>query len=559
MTAPRDLGEIAAWSLAGPRDEPAVFWRGQTFDRGWQADMAARLTEAVAATGAPPDVTAGFIPRQRPEAAAAFLAMVAARRSMTMIYSYQSVEAMAGDLRKLRTAVLVAHAEDWQEPLISAAREVGAAGISLTPEGEALPVPGIERVKGTDHRPAPQEPSIELLTSGTSGPPKRYPISFGQFQRCMLQSSFKLGDGDGDRRPALVTVPLANISGIYGFIVAFAGRRTVIMEEKFTLPVWQDFVRTHRPQNISGPPALVQMILEAEIPPEDLSSVRFMTMGMGPVDPVIRRKFEARYGFPILPCYGATEFVGSATAMTMDDHLQYGEAKFGSVGRPIRGATLRIRDEESGEVLPAGDGSIGIVEVQIDAVGPDWIRTTDLGRLDADGFLYLHGRADGVIIRGGFKIHPSAIESVLNQHPAVAASAVVGRPHERLGHVPVAAVEARPEAEPPTAGELDSWLRQHLPATNIPADFRIVTELPRTPSLKIRIDAVRELFASASIKCVTILRQYRPNRPGNALCPVHLLIELLVSAPKADTLARYANEGLREQGEFARFVTGPPA
>ena len=498
MTAaaePRHLDEIAAWSLAGPRDESAIHWQGQTFDRGWLADTAVRITNAIAATGAPPDVTAGFIPRQRPEAAAAFLAMIAARRSMTMIYSYQSVDAMAGDLRKLCTAVLVAHEEDWQEPLISAAREVGAAGVSLTVEGEALPVPGLERVNGSNHRPAPDEPSIELLTSGTSGPPKRHPISFGQFQRCMLESSFKLGDGEGDKRPALVTVPLANISGIYGFIVAVAGRRPIIMEEKFTLPVWQDYVRTHRPQNISGPPALVKMILDADIAPEDLSSVRFMTMGMGPVDPVIRRTFETRYGFPILPCYGATEFVGSATAMTMDDHLKYGEAKFGSVGRPIRGATLRIRDEDTGEILPSGDEGIGIVEVQIDALGPDWIRTTDLGQIDGDGFLYLHGRADGVIIRGGFKIHPSAIESVLMQHPAVGACAVVGRPHARLGHVPVAAVEAKPDAVPPTGAELDSWLRKHLPATNIPADYRIVADLPRTPSLKIRIDAVRELFA----------------------------------------------------------------
>lgn len=493
---PRHLDEIAAWSLAGPRDEPAIYWRGQTFDRGWLADAAVRVADAIAASGAPPDATAGFIPRQRPEAAAAFLAMIAARRSMTMIYSYQSVDAMAGDLRKLRTAVLVAHDEDWQEPLISAARAVGAAGISLTSDGGALLVPGLERVKGDDHRLAPPDPSIELLTSGTSGPPKRHPISFDQFQRCMLESSFKLGDGEGDKRPALLTVPLANISGIYGFIVAFAGRRPTILEEKFTLPVWQEYVRTYRPQNISGPPALVKMILDADIPPDDLASARFLTMGMGPVDPVIRRKFESRYGFPILPCYGATEFVGSATAMTMDDHLKYGEAKFGSVGRPIRGATLRIRDEDSGELLPEGDEGIGIVEVQIDALGPDWIRTTDLGRLDADGFLYLHGRADGVIIRGGFKIHPSAIESVLMQHPGVAACAVVGRVHERLGHVPVAAIEARPEQEPPSAAELDAWLRKHLPATNIPADYRIVDELPRTPSLKIRIDAVRELFAA---------------------------------------------------------------
>lgn len=495
---PRHLDEIAAWSLAGPRDEPAIAWRGQRFERGWVADTAKSVVDAIAATGASADMTAGFIPRSRPEAAAAFMGMLAARRSMTMIYSYQSVDAMAGDLRKLRTAVLVAHEEDWQEPLVAAAREVGAAGVSLAADGRALLVPGLERVTGTDHRLAPADPSIELLTSGTSGPPKRHPISFGQFQRCMLESSFKLGDGEGDRRPALITVPLANISGIYGFIVGFAGRRMIIMEEKFTLPIWLDHVKTYRPMNIAGPPAMVKMILDADIAPEDLSSARFLTMGMGPVDPIIRRTFEARYGIPILPCYGATEFVGSATAMTMDDHLKYGEAKFGSVGRAVSNVTLRIRDSESGEVLPADDETIGIVEVLHDGLGPEWIRTTDLGRLDADGFLYLHGRADGVIIRGGFKIHPSAIESVLMQHPGVAACAVVGVPHERLGHVPVAAIEAQPKGEAPTAGELDMWLRKHLPATNIPADYRIVAELPRTPSLKIRIDAVRDLFAESA-------------------------------------------------------------
>ena len=173
---PRHLYEIAAWSMTGPREEPAIVWRGQTFDRGWVADTAKSLVDAIAATGVTADVTAGFIPRSRPEAAAAFMGMLAARRSMTMIYSYQSVDAMAGDLRKLRTEVLVAHEEDWQEPLIEAAREVGAAGVSLTVDGRALLVPGLERVNGTDHRLAPSEPSIELLTSGTSGPPKRFPI-----------------------------------------------------------------------------------------------------------------------------------------------------------------------------------------------------------------------------------------------------------------------------------------------------------------------------------------------------------------------------------------------
>jgi acyl-coenzyme A synthetase/AMP-(fatty) acid ligase len=501
MNAPdfaRPLEQIIAASMAGPGDELAITWEGRTFDWGWVGAVGARLIAALEATGAPKDVPVGFIPRQRPEAAAAFLGLAGGGRSMTMIYSYQTVEAMAADVRKLRNAVILAHEEDWIEPLILATREVGAAGVSLARDGGVSLVPGLENTAIGEHRPAPPQVSIELLTSGTTGPPKRHPIAFEQFRRCMLNSSFQLGDGQGDKRPAQVTVPIANISGIYSFLVAAALRRPVILENKFNLASWRDYVRTYRPINLGGPPAIVKMILDADIPREDLASAKFMTIGMGPVDPVLRREFEAKYGVPILPCYGATEFVGAATAMTLDDHHTYGEAKFGSVGRPVRGVTLRIRDQESGDLLEPGDRSIGIVEVLHDDIGPEWIRTTDLGRLDAEGFLYLHGRADGVINRGGFKIHPSTIESMLLQHPAVAACAVVGLPHERLGAVPVAALELKPGAPAPSVADVDAFLRERLPSTNIPTDYRIVDELPRTPSLKIRLDTVRQMFSQAA-------------------------------------------------------------
>jgi acyl-coenzyme A synthetase/AMP-(fatty) acid ligase len=490
----KPLDQIIATSLEGPEGELAVTWEGRTYDWGWMADIGRRVAGAVAASGADKASPVGFIPRQRPEAAAAFVGMVASGRSMTMIYSYQTVEAMAADVRRLRTAVVVAHEEDWTAPLIEAAGEIGAAGICLARDGGVSLVPGLERVGAGEHRPAPPQTSIELLTSGTTGPPKRHPIAFEQFRRCMLNSSFELGSGSGDKRPAQVTVPIANISGIYSFLVAAALRRPVILENKFNLGSWRDYVRTYKPINLGGPPAIVKMILDADIPREDLASARFMTIGMGPVDPVLRRQFEAKYDIPILPCYGATEFVGAAAAMTLDDHHTYGEAKFGSVGRAVRGVTFRIRDQESGEILPQGD-AIGIVEVLHDDIGPEWIRTTDLGRLDEDGFLFLTGRADGVINRGGFKIHPGAIESALLQHPAIAACSVVGVPHERLGAVPVAAIELKPDAPAPAVSEIDAFLRERLPATNIPTDYRIVPELERTPSMKVRLDTVRALFA----------------------------------------------------------------
>ena len=118
----------------------------------------------------------------------------------------------------------------------------------------------------------------------------------------------------------------------------------------------------------------------------------------------MRDEFERRYRIPLLWAYGATEFAGSACAWTPELYRQYGAAKRDSVGRPLPGVKVRIVDTDSGDEVKAGDK--GFLEAQIEVVGPDWIRTTDLASIDPDGFVTIHGRADGAIIRGGFKILP---------------------------------------------------------------------------------------------------------------------------------------------------------
>jgi acyl-coenzyme A synthetase/AMP-(fatty) acid ligase len=118
--------------------------------------------------------------------------------------------------------------------------------------------------------------------------------------------------------------------------------------------------------------------------------------------------------------------------------------------------------------------------------------------LDADGFLFHRGRNDGVITRGGFKIMPGTIESVLNRFPHVAASCVVGVPEPRLGQVPVAMVEMQAGRAAPDPAALERHLRANLPAPSIPVAFHFVAALPRTPSLKIDLKAVRAFCADAS-------------------------------------------------------------
>jgi acyl-coenzyme A synthetase/AMP-(fatty) acid ligase len=286
--------------------------------------------------------------------------------------------------------------------------------------------------------------------------------------------------------------PLGNITGLYSTLPAMFRGRIPMLVDRFNLAVWHRYVVNFRPENGGLPPAGVRMILDASIPRDDLSSIKFVATGAAPLDPAVHRAFEARYGIPILLSYGATEFGGPVTAMTLELHAEWGERKFGSVGRAIAGAKLRVVDPVSGAELPPGEE--GILEVVSPRIGAAWMRTSDIALIDEDGFLYHRGRADGAIMRGGFKLVPDVIERALQGHPAVAESAVVGRPDRRLGEVPVAAIQLKPAAAWPGEEALVEHLRKQLPATHIPVTFLEVDELPRTPSMKLDRPALKCLF-----------------------------------------------------------------
>jgi long-chain acyl-CoA synthetase len=138
----------------------------------------------------------------------------------------------------------------------------------------------------------------------------------------------------------------------------------------------------------------------------------------------------------------------------------------------------------------------GLLEVKAGQLGAGagWVRTTDLARIDADGFLWILGRADQTIIRGGFKVRPDDVRTALERHPGVRGAAVVSRPDTRLGAVPVAAVELKAGAGPLTSDDLLGHASQVLARYELPAEIRIVHELPRTASAKVDLAAVSNLF-----------------------------------------------------------------
>jgi long-chain acyl-CoA synthetase len=494
------LEKLSAEALLRESTQPAIEFQREWRSWGEMRHVAERLAKLIDASGAEPHAPIAFVPRNRPSAIAALLGLIAQGRTVRMLYAFQSSAALAQDIERLRPAVLVAAAEDYTEELVSVLRAQGVAALALV-EMNAAALPGLAHSR-REIETASAPPRIELLTSGTTGPPKRFSVSFDLIAKhfigaSLTQSSpgFAHSGSVSELPPFLLFMPLGNISGVYSTLpVMLKGQRAVLLE-RFSVAAWHDHVLRYRPQVSGLPPAGVQMVLDANIPPTDLACIRSIGTGAAPLDPSAQRAFEERYGIPILLSYGATEFAGPVTAMTADLHAQWGKQKFGSVGRAIAGAQLRIIDPDTATVL--APGKEGVLEVIAPRIGPDWIRTSDIAMIDEDGFLFHRGRADGAIMRGGFKLLPETIERALLLHDAISAAAVVGLRDQRLGQVPAAAVQLKPGIDRPDLAELEAHLRKHIYATHIPVAWRIVDELPRTPSLKIDRPALHRLFEQA--------------------------------------------------------------
>jgi len=300
------------------------------------------------------------------------------------------------------------------------------------------------------------------------------------------------------RQVELLLTPFAHIGGLLALLNALlAGRKTCLLE-KFEVSEFQDAVRRHRPKVVQTPPAGLAMVLAAGVPKEDLSSLVAYRTGAAPLDPALADEFWKTYGIPVLQNYGATE-LGGVAGWTLDDFKEFWRQKRGAVGRLNPGVEARIRAVDGDEVL--GSGEEGILELKGSQIGdPDtWVATTDLAVLDADGFLWIRGRADATIIRGGFKIQPESVADAIERHPSIREAAVVGIPDRRLGQVPVAAYALKPGTKPPSADDLRKFLRETLLPYQIPTDFMELDELPRTQSMKVGLLAIRELFEARQV------------------------------------------------------------
>jgi acyl-CoA synthetase (AMP-forming)/AMP-acid ligase II len=504
------LGErIAAVAALDPA-APALEFEGRW--RTW-GEVGATI-DAVARVVAHPGAAVGVLLRNRPAQVATVLGVLRAGGCLVTINPARGVERTREDLAALDLALLAGSSEDLAAlapdpaPPLLAVDDVGEAVVSR-PAPPDRHAEGPDRhadrhAEGPDRRGRTDRPgvAVRMLTSGTTGPPKRVDLTYETLERVLLGAKYY----ERNRAPelrlrsgvAIVNSPMVHLGGIFRVLQCVNDGRSFALLERFTVEGWVDAVRRHRPQTASLVPAALRMVLAADVEPDALSSIRSVVSGTAPLSPDDADAFTARYGIPVLVSFAATEFGGAVAGWNLADHERFWATKKGSVGRAHPGSELRVVDADDGR--PLGPDEEGLLEVKTSHLGDDagWVRTTDRARIDGDGFVWILGRADQAIIRGGFKVHPEDVRAALERHPGVWGAAVVGRPDRRLGAVPVAAVELRPGAEPVTADALASHASASLTRYEVPAEIRIVDALPRTESAKVDLAAVRALFEDPS-------------------------------------------------------------
>ena len=467
---------------------PAIEYDGRWLSWGQVGEAARRMASLTADRSDDPAI--GMLLRNRPGQVAAFLGVLLAGGTVVTINPSRGDERTRADIAALRLPLVVGEPDDLATLVAPGTPTLSISGW--------LDEPG-ESVRPGSGPVAAPEVAVRMLTSGTTGPPKRIDLSYDMLARSVMGPDPDHAPRPQELRPgvAIVNSPLVHIGGVFRVLQCVTEARSFVLLERFELNAWAQAVRKHRPRAVSLVPAALRTVLHSDLSRADLDGIRAVTCGTAPLSADDADAFTEKYGIPVLTSYAATEFGGGVAGWTLTDYQRYWTAKRGSVGRANTGAQLRVVDDAGTQL---GPDQVGLLEVKPGQLGrsAQWMRTTDLARIDADGFIWIVGRADQAIIRGGFKVMPDDVRVALEGHPAVAGAAVVGRPHARLGETPVALVELRDFAATDTDTLLE-YLRTRLARYEIPTEIAIVGTIPRTPSGKADLNEIRRFFEESAV------------------------------------------------------------
>jgi acyl-CoA synthetase (AMP-forming)/AMP-acid ligase II len=361
------------------------------------------------------------------------------------------------------------------------------------------------------------EVTMLLYTAGTTGRPKGVPLTHNSFSIYVLENVDPASPEIEER--TLLTVPLYHVAGAQAMLAAVYGGRTLVMLRQFEVKEWLETVQRERISRAMLVPTMLKRVIDdPDFPRYDLSSLRVITYGAAPMPfEVIKKAIEVLPGVRFINAFGQTETASTITMLGPEDHIIEGTEEekqkklqrlASSIGRPMPDVEMTVLDEEGKELPP---GQIGEIvargprvmsgywkdpEKTAKALTADgWLRTGDMGYRDEEGYFYLAGRGDDMIIRGGENISPEEVENVIMSHPKVEEAAVIGVPDPEWGQQPRAIVVLK-KGETATPEEIIEHCRQRLAGFKRPRSVVFVEELPRNPMGKLLKRVLREQYGN---------------------------------------------------------------
>ena len=341
-----------------------------------------------------------------------------------------------------------------------------------------------------------------VYTSGTTGQPKGALLTYGNHWWSAVGSAMNLGALPGDCW--LACLPLFHVGGLSILFRSVISGFAALVHERFDPEAVNRAIDADGVTLLSVVSTMLRRMLEARGERPYPATLRCVLLGGGPA-PRPLLEACAQLGLPVAQTYGLTETASQVATLAPEDALR----KLGSAGKPLYPNQVRIVTEEGKEAQPGEVGEILVrgpvvtpgylnrPEATAAALRDGWLRTGDLGYLDAEGYLYVVDRREDLIVSGGENVYPAEVEAALLAHPAVAEAVVVGVPDPEWGQRVVAAVRPADGAIV-SAGELRAWCRERLAGYKVPQEIRIVVELPRNATGKLLRRAVRAWWESSA-------------------------------------------------------------
>ena len=487
-----------------PAESIALISRGKPTDYGSLRDQVARFRTGLIGLGLEPGDRVAILAGNNRYFVVSYLAALSAGLVAVPLNPTNPAAAMVGELRTVGARAVV----------------VGPSGRAVFSGLDRASIPTVEHIIGAGYVPDggssieelsteigapvvdrdPDDPAVLIFTSGTAGAPRAAVLTHRNLLVNIRQTLATGGEPTNSSDVLLAVLPLFHIFGLNVVLgVGLHVGATVLLVERFDPVSALEAVEKHKVTTILGPPTM--WAAWAGVPgvdPSVMSSVRVAVSGAAKLPVEVAQAIEAKFGLHLEEGYGLTEASPVVASPRGTD------APPGSIGIPVPGLELRLVDSEGHDVLVGDAGEVWVRGPNVFAGYWDdpeataavltedgWLRTGDVAVVDDDGYLFLVDRAKDLIIVSGFNVYPAEVEAVLADHPAIAASAVVGVPHPYTGEAVKAYVVARPGI-PIEEEDVIAFCAERLPGYKCPSKVWFVDDIPRGLTGKTLRFALRE-------------------------------------------------------------------